>query len=105
MRCLCGHEQAEHVYGEGPCRPGRVCARWCSEFRQADPLEGWATSRGVGVDAGAQIHYFEQDRPSCNLDGIHPGEWRPAFLVEPDRVCLICFLERRRSLVRASHRA
>lgn len=34
--CECGHVRSAHIYHEGACRPGRVCATGCTEFRPLD---------------------------------------------------------------------
>ena len=33
--CLCGHEQSDHIYEEGACRPGFVCEVKCEKFESA----------------------------------------------------------------------
>lgn len=32
-KCLCSHEKIDHIYGEGPCRPGYECS--CEAYRFA----------------------------------------------------------------------
>lgn len=31
--CVCGHKRIEHIYEEGACRPGFVCATSCEKFK------------------------------------------------------------------------
>lgn len=33
MRCACGHLKTQHIYEEGACRPGFICAFRCEQFR------------------------------------------------------------------------
>jgi hypothetical protein len=35
----CGHPRAWHIYHEGPCRGGFICASACDEFTEP-PVEG-----------------------------------------------------------------
>lgn len=32
--CRCGHARIDHIYEEGPCRPGFVCAKKCESFKE-----------------------------------------------------------------------
>ena len=41
--CLCGHRKIDHIYEEGACRPGHVCALSCDEFT---PVVGSAITEG-----------------------------------------------------------
>lgn len=41
--CLCGHRKIDHIYEEGACRPGYVCALSCDEFT---PVVGSAITEG-----------------------------------------------------------
>jgi len=33
----CGHDRSQHIYEEGACRPGFICAEHCEEFKAAEP--------------------------------------------------------------------
>lgn len=56
--CSCGHDAYQHVYHEGPCRPGFVCAAGCEKFTPHIPTAS---------------------------DANHSWEWRSARLGPPPR--------------------
>lgn len=36
MKCICGHEQNDHIHTEGACRPGYLCLSKCEKFVAAE---------------------------------------------------------------------
>lgn len=35
--CKCGHENKDHIYNEGACRPGFLCEAKCEKFESKIP--------------------------------------------------------------------
>lgn len=35
--CICGHDETDHIYHEGACRPGFVCEEECERYERYVP--------------------------------------------------------------------
>ena len=64
MKCICGHEQRQHIYEEGACRPGFVCE--CEWF---NPVENTTMCNHI-----IGYRHSQRDANLIDLaDGIEPS--------------------------------
>ncbi len=64
--CTCGHKREAHIYWDGACRPGFVCADHCTEFRAAIKYELLVKVERDEVIARAFHETYELLAPSFN---------------------------------------
>lgn len=70
-RCTCGHDQTDHIYHSGACRPGFVCPQACLNFTASPADEEQSTlpsvslaDLSVAARVGTMVYYFApDDRP------------------------------------------
>ena len=91
--CICGHLKTDHIYHEGACRPGFVCASECREYTTTIEA-GTSPARDGGILAGPPQRTFASLTPNQREQVVRKlvylsgdrGHW--ATYLMPERVAL-----------------
>jgi hypothetical protein len=77
MLCRCGHARYKHIYYEGACRPGFVCATACAHFTVPLPIvEHWlALWRGALAEAFDALGIELDNEYGTLICWWHDGRW------------------------------
>jgi len=71
-KCLtCGHEKNQHLYDDGPCRPGFICPSKCELYvdpRSQGFLRNSVVIRWLCVDCFWVEEFYLSDRWSKSMD-------------------------------------